>query len=111
MTSAPSCATMSELFVGEPTDEELTAQLPDELESSRRHLHTILDGYWDPAWRRSHKGPDQSPEDHLWRAASAVPDVLDTLDRQRDPATCVWDIAHRGEAPLDVKRLVGRGWV
>ena len=71
-----------DLTIVEPTDEELIAELPDELERSRRHLRTILDGYWDPAWRRSHRGTDESPEDHLWRAATAVANILDTLDRQ-----------------------------
>lgn len=71
-----------DLTMVEPTEEDLTAEMPDELERSHRHLRTILDGYWDPAWRRRHKGPDESPEDHLWRAATAVADILDTLDRQ-----------------------------
>jgi hypothetical protein len=69
-----------DLAIVEPTDEELTAQMPDELERSRRHLRSILDDYWDPGWRRRHKGPDESPEDHLWRAATAVADILDTPD-------------------------------
>ena len=71
-----------DLAVIEPTDQELTVQMPAELERSRRHLRTIVDDYWDPAWRRHHKGPDESPEDHLWRAATAVADILDVLDRQ-----------------------------
>ena len=47
---------------------------------SRGRLRAILDGYWDPNWRRDHKGYDESPEDHLWRAATAVTDILDTLN-------------------------------
>jgi hypothetical protein len=74
-----------DLAIVEPTDEELTAQMPDELERSRRHLRSIVDGYWDPAWRRRHNGPDESPEDHLWRAATAMADIIDTLDRPQDP--------------------------
>lgn len=73
-------ARFDDLAVIEPTDQELTAQMPDELERSRRHLRAIVDNYWDLDWRRQHKGPDESPEDHLWRAATAVADILDTLD-------------------------------
>jgi hypothetical protein len=71
-----------DLAVVEAPGEELTAQMPDELERSRRHLRTVVDNYWDPTWRRQHKGPDESPEDHLWRAATAVADILDILDHQ-----------------------------
>jgi hypothetical protein len=74
-----------DLAIVEPTDEEVMAQMPGELERSRRHLRSILDGYWDLAWRRHHKGPDASPEDHLWRAAAAVADILDTLERRQHP--------------------------
>lgn len=69
------------LPVAQPSDHELTAQLGDELVVSRRHLRTVLDGYWDLGWRRQHKGADGSPEDHLWRAATAVEDMVDALDR------------------------------
>lgn len=70
----------ADLAVIEPTGGELIAHLSDELDRSRRYLRTVVDGYWDPAWRRHHKGPDESPEDHLWRAATAAADILDSLD-------------------------------
>ncbi len=35
--------------------------------------------YWDGDWRRKHKGDNESPEDHLWRAATAVEDMLQAL--------------------------------
>ncbi len=47
---------------------------------SRRHLRAVLYGYWDHDWRRQHKSHDESPEDHLWRAATAVSDISDALD-------------------------------
>lgn len=67
------------LAIVEPSDAELTAQLRAELAVSRQHLRSVLDGYWDRDWRRSHKGYDESPEDQLWRAATAVSEMLDAL--------------------------------
>lgn len=67
------------LAIVEPPDEALAAQLRDELDVSRRHLRQTLDRYWDREWRREHKGVDGAPEDHLWRAASAVADMTDAL--------------------------------
>jgi hypothetical protein len=55
----------------EPTPQDLASQLTTELEVSPRHLRTTLDRYWDREWRRAHR----VPEDHLWRAASAVADM------------------------------------
>jgi hypothetical protein len=71
---------LGDLPVVGPSDDQLTAQMHEELAVSRRHLRAVLDGYWEPTWRRHHKGHDESPEDHLWRAAIAIADILDTLD-------------------------------
>ena len=54
---------------------DLFQQLTEELEASRHHLRRVLDQYWEPDWRRDHKGYDESPEDHLWRAAQAVSEI------------------------------------
>jgi len=64
----------------EPSVDELAELLREELAVSRRHLRSVLDGYWDRDWRRDQKGHDESPEDHLWRAATAVEDMLDALN-------------------------------
>ena len=64
----------------EPTAHELAHQLRDELPVSRTHLRTVVQRYWDRDWRRQHKGYDESPEDHLWRAAAAVTEMQDALD-------------------------------
>jgi broad specificity phosphatase PhoE len=48
-----------------------------ELAVSREHLRSVLEGYWDRDWRRRHKGYGESPEDHLWRAATAVEEMRD----------------------------------
>ena len=67
------------LDVVEPTAGELTRQLHAELTVSRAHLRTVTERYWDRDWRREHKGYDESPEDHLWRAAAAVSQMQDAL--------------------------------
>lgn len=70
---------VEDLAVVDPADDELAAQLTTELEASRRHLHQILDQYWERDWRRDHKGHDTNPEDHLWRAAEAVREIESAL--------------------------------
>jgi hypothetical protein len=74
---------LDRLNVVEPSTDELAAQLQKELVVSRRHLRTLLDDYWSYDWRRKHKGYDESPEDHLWRAATAVTEIHDALDELR----------------------------
>jgi hypothetical protein len=71
---------LAELTVVEPAPGELADWLRGELEVSRRHLRETLDHYWDQDWRREHKGFGERPEDHLWRAASAVADMTEALD-------------------------------
>jgi hypothetical protein len=71
---------LDRLDVVEPSADQLGRQLREELAVSRRHLRTMLGDYWEHEWRRRHKGLDESPEDHLWRAASAVTEILDALD-------------------------------
>ena len=70
---------LDHLSVVEPSIDDLADQLREELAVSRRHLRAVLDGYWDRDWRREHTG-DESPEDHLWRAATAVAEICDALD-------------------------------
>jgi hypothetical protein len=64
----------------EPTASELIGQLRAELPVSRAHLRTVVERYWDRDWRRENKGYDESPENHLWRAAAAVSEMQDALD-------------------------------
>jgi hypothetical protein len=71
---------LDRLDVVEPSNGELAKQLRQELTVSREHLRSVLEGYWDYDWRRRHKGYDESPEEHLWRAATAVTEILDGLD-------------------------------
>jgi hypothetical protein len=71
---------LDRLNVVEPSADELVGQLREELAVSRRHLRSMLSDYWDRDWRRGHKRFDESPEDHLWRAATGVTEILDGLD-------------------------------
>jgi hypothetical protein len=70
---------LERLPIVEAPAETLLEQLTGELAASRHHLRRVLDQYWDPAWRRGHKGYDESPEDHLWRAAQAVSEMEQAL--------------------------------
>lgn len=74
---------LDRLTIVEPSPEELANQLDVELALSRRHLRQVLDQYWDRDWRRGHKGYDETPEDHLWRAAQAVTEISDALAELR----------------------------
>jgi hypothetical protein len=71
---------LDRVTVVEPSVDDLFGQLAEELAVSRRHLRAVLDTYWDRDWRRRHSGHDESPEDHLWRAATAVTDIWAALD-------------------------------
>lgn len=71
------------LGVVEQSDSELADQLGVELDVSRRHLRVMLESYWDRDWRREHGRFEESPEDHLWRAAAAVTEIQDALDGLR----------------------------
>jgi hypothetical protein len=71
---------LDRLPIVEPTEAAFAEQLREELQVSRRHLREMLDRYWDRDWRREHKGYDESPEDHLWRAAQAVTEIGDALE-------------------------------
>ncbi|OHV06614.1 hypothetical protein C1Y40_00249 [Mycobacterium talmoniae] len=75
---------LEHLAVVEPSDDELATQLRTELAASRAHLGSVLEGYWDRDWRRRHKGYDESPQEHLWRAATAVAELLDAVDTLTD---------------------------
>jgi hypothetical protein len=70
---------LDQLPIIEAQAKVLVEQLTEELAVSRNHLRQVLDRYWEPDWRRDHKGYDESPEDHLWRAAQAVSEMEQAL--------------------------------
>ena len=67
----------------EPSTDELVDQLTEEVDASAQHLRKVLATYWDPDWRRRHKGVDASPEDQLWRAAQAAVEIAEALGELR----------------------------
>jgi hypothetical protein len=67
------------LQVVAPSDAEFEEQLRGELALCQQHLNAVMDRYWDRDWRQEHKGSGTYPEDHLWRAASAVREIQTTL--------------------------------
>jgi hypothetical protein len=71
--------TQRPLTVVEPAPDELLDQLGIELAVTKTHLRSILDHYWDQDWRRANRH-DTSPEDQLWRAATAVTEIEAAID-------------------------------
>jgi hypothetical protein len=72
--------TVSESMIQTPTTAELHEFLVDALPRAERHLGEVLDGYWEPGWRRAHRGYGTQPEHHLWRAAEAVRSLREALE-------------------------------
>lgn len=67
--------------VVEPVRDELREQLVVEHSVAKAHLRSILDHYWDQDWRRSNRHRT-SPEEQLWRAATAVTEIEAAIDEQ-----------------------------
>lgn len=63
----------------EPNSVEMTEQLHVELAAARAHLRSILGDFWDRDWRRQNRH-HTSPEDQLWRAATAVTEIEDAVE-------------------------------
>jgi hypothetical protein len=74
---------VDDALIVEPSTDELVDQLTEEVDASAQHLRKVLAAYWDPDWRRGHKGVDTSPEDQLWRAAQAAVEIGDALGELR----------------------------
>jgi hypothetical protein len=64
----------------EPERVELLEQLDVEHAMAKAHLRSILDLYWDQEWRRANRH-GTSPEDQLWRAATAVTEIETAIDK------------------------------
>lgn len=62
-----------------PAPDVYREQLLTELAASLTHLRHVTDSYWEPAWRRDHKGFALYPQDHLWRAAQGYLELRDAL--------------------------------
>lgn len=57
--------------------EDAERHLTRDRDRALRHLRQVTDDYWEPGWRRTHKGTGLYPEDHLWRAVQGYLDLLD----------------------------------
>jgi hypothetical protein len=57
-------------------------RLASELAAALRRLRAVRDSYWDPGWRREHRGLGRYPEHELWQA---VQGYLDLYDAGRAP--------------------------
>jgi hypothetical protein len=64
----------------QPTD-EAKEQLATEFATSLAHLRAVEASYWEPKWRREHRGGGIYPETHLW---DAIHGYLDLLAATRD---------------------------
>lgn len=73
--------TQRPVTVVEPARDQLLEQLGIELPVAKAHLRSILDRYWDHDWRRANRH-DTTPEDQLWRAATAVTEIEAAIDEQ-----------------------------
>lgn len=71
--------TQRPLTVVQPARDELLDQLGVELTVAKTHLRSMLDHYWDQEWRRANRR-DTSPEDQLWRAATALTEIEAAID-------------------------------
>jgi hypothetical protein len=60
---------------------ELTAQMLVERDVARQHLVTVTESFYDPDWRRNHRGGGAYPENHLWSATAAFLELDDALQR------------------------------
>jgi hypothetical protein len=69
------------LRLPEPDDATAREQLAAELAASLAHLRRVEQRYWEPDWRREHRGSGLHPEDHLWRAVHGHLDLL-AADRE-----------------------------
>ncbi len=51
-----------------------------ELDRALGRLRAVHQAYWEPDWRRDHRGNGSYPENHLWAAVDGYLDMLDTED-------------------------------
>jgi len=70
------------VVVAEPSATQAREQFGVELVAARRHLHEILECYWDRDWGAEHRRP-RRPEDHLWRSAQGVREIESAIGARR----------------------------
>ena len=67
-------------LVAPPDDTALREQIAVELDASRVHLRHVTERFWEREWRHTHTGFGTYPEDHLWRAASGLLELIDATE-------------------------------
>jgi len=60
--------------VPDPVDVRL--QVRDDLDTALRRLRQVHGSYWEPDWRREHRGMGRYPEHELWEAVEGYLDLL-----------------------------------
>jgi hypothetical protein len=69
-----------------PSEQEQRNQVAAEFDAARWHLRAVQRQYWEPDWRREHKGFGIYPETHLWNAVWGYLDLYDaaqSLDEEQ----------------------------
>jgi len=67
-------------LVAPPDESALREQIDVELATARVHLRHVTAQFWEREWRRTHTGFGTYPEDHLWRAASGLLELMDAAE-------------------------------
>ena len=60
---------------------ELRTQVAIERDVARQHLVTVTESFYEPGWRREHRGDGVYPENQLWSATAAYLELDDALQR------------------------------
>jgi hypothetical protein len=63
-----------------PSPDADRAQLASDLAGALRHLRVVRDSYWEPRWRKEHRGTGHFPEHDLWEAVEGYLDLHDAAE-------------------------------
>jgi hypothetical protein len=63
-----------------PSPDASRAQLASDRAAALSHLRAVRDSYWEPSWRRQHRGPNHYPEQDLWEAVEGYLDLHDAAE-------------------------------
>jgi hypothetical protein len=63
-----------------PPAQDRGEQLSRERAAALRHMRAVHASYWDPDWRREHRGLGRHPEHDLWDAVQGYLDLHDAAE-------------------------------
>lgn len=66
-----------------PASDVEREQVASELDAALSRLRSVRDSYWEPEWRRTHRGYGRYPEHELWDAVEGYLDLRDALLSER----------------------------